>query len=248
MVKSRLMPQPKILLLQTRAPGDPVILEEIRIFARNAGVPAENIFPHNLLISTPTVDQAGQLDAVMIGGSGEYFVSRGDLPNFQGILDLLVDLIETGHPMFASCFGFQLIVRAFGGEVSFLPEKMELGTYDLSLTDAGMSDELFGSLPAVFRAQLGHKDQATRLPDSLTHLAYSERSPYQAIRFPGKPVWATQFHPEVTREENLGRFKRYIDLYASKTDREDLRETLARFQSAPETERLIPRFMQLVFS
>ncbi len=248
MVKSPLMPQPRIILLQTRAPGDPVILEETRIFARNAGVPVENITSHNLLVSTPTIAEARQHDAVMIGGSGEYFVSRGNLPNFQGILDFLIEVVETGQPMFASCFGFQLIVRAFGGEVTFLPEKMELGTYDLSLTEAGKSDELFGFLPEVFRAHLGHKDQATRLPDSITHLAFSERAPYQAIRFPGKPVWATQFHPEVTRDENLGRFKRYIDLYASKTDREDLRETLARFQSAPETERLIPGFMQLVFS
>jgi GMP synthase (glutamine-hydrolysing) len=242
------MSQPKILLLQTRRPDDPVLSEEIRIFARNAGVPLENIIPHNLLVATPTIARARQLDAVMIGGSGEYFVSKGNLPNFQGILDFLVELVESGQPLFASCFGFQLIVRAFGGEVTFAPEKMELGTYVLQLTENGKSDELFGALPASFQAHLGHKDQATRLPAALSHLAYSERSPYQAIRFPGKPVWATQFHPEVTRDENLGRFKRYIDVYAATLAADELRETLARFAPAPESEDLIPGFMRLVFS
>jgi GMP synthase (glutamine-hydrolysing) len=132
--------------------------------------------------------------------------------------------------------------------VIFAPEKMELGTYALRLTEAGRSDELFGRLPPTFHAHLGHKDQATRLPDSLSHLAFSERAPYQAIRFPGKPIWATQFHPEVTRDENLGRFKRYIHLYGAKLEPEDLRETLDRFTPAPESEGLIPSFMQLVFS
>jgi GMP synthase (glutamine-hydrolysing) len=240
------MSEPTILLLQTRSADDPVIAEEIRIFARNAGVPTENVIPNNLLETTPTLAQARRHDAVMIGGSGEFFVSRGNLPNFQGILDFLMEVVESGQPMFASCFGFQLLVRAYGGDVTFLPEKMELGTYDLNLTEAGGSDELFGFLPPVFKAQLGHKDQATRLPETVTHLAFSERAPYQAIRFPGKPAWATQFHPEVTREENLGRFKRYLPLYASEKDQDELRESLARFQPAPDTEKLIPRFMDLV--
>ncbi|HUF39947.1 MAG TPA: type 1 glutamine amidotransferase [Anaerolineales bacterium] len=242
------MSQPRILLLQTRAPDDPVIPEEIRIFARNAGVPKENIVPHNLLDGAPALERARRLDAVMIGGSGAYFVSQANLPDFQGILAFLVELVESGLPVFASCFGFQLIVQAFGGEVEFMPEKMELGTYALQLTEAGRADELLGTLPSTFHAHLGHKDQATRLPPTFSHLAFSELSPFQAIRFPKKPVWATQFHPEVTREENLGRFKRYIHLYAATIDPEDLRATLARFQPAPETERLIPRFMQLVFS
>jgi GMP synthase (glutamine-hydrolysing) len=131
------MSQPKILLLQTRQPDDPVISEEIRIFARNARVPAENIISHNLLVEVPTISRARQMDAVMIGGSGEYFVSKGNLPNFQGILDFLVELVESGQPVFASCFGFQLIVRALGGEVTYTPEKMELGTYLLHRRDVG---------------------------------------------------------------------------------------------------------------
>jgi GMP synthase (glutamine-hydrolysing) len=125
---------------------------------------------------------------------------------------------------------------------------MELGTYLLELTECGQKDELFGSLPLTFRAHLGHKDQATRLPGVLSHLAFSDRSPYQAIRYPGKPVWATQFHPEVTRDENLGRFKRYIDTYAAKLEPEELKETIARFTPAPESEGLIPRFMDLNFN
>ena len=61
------MSEPTILLLQTRSADDPVIAEEIRIFARNAGVPTENVIPNNLLETTPTLAQARRHDAVMIG-------------------------------------------------------------------------------------------------------------------------------------------------------------------------------------
>ncbi len=241
------MPLPSILLLQAREPNDPVIPEEVAIFARNARVPVEQVTPHNLLLGAPTMSQVRHYDAVMIGGSGEYFVSRGNLPHMDATLELLAEIVDAGHPMFASCFGFQLIVCALGGTITYSPELMELGTYPLMLTGEGLADELFGKMPLHFTALLGHKDRATAFPASLPNLAFSERSPFQALRVPGKPIWATQFHPELTRDENLGRFKRYIDLYAQSIPPDELQTTLDRFQPAPETEKLIPRFMEIVF-
>lgn len=238
---------PKILLLQVREANDPVIPEEIRIFARRAGVPESHVTPHSLLLQAPTLQEARRFDAVMVGGSGEYFVSRENLPDFEKTLEFLRSLVDAGQPVFASCFGFQMIVRALGGEVSYHPEKMELGTYAITCTEAGRQDPLFSQLQPVFPAHLGHKDQATRLPEGVIHLAFSELAPYQAIRIPGKPIWATQFHPEVTREQNLGRFKRYINLYAQTMEPTALKAVIDRFTPAVDSERLIPLFMAQVF-
>jgi len=241
------MSQPKIMLLQVREDGDPVIREEIAIFSRNTGLPEDHIVPHNLLKGPPTIDEVQRHDAIMIGGSGEYFVSRENLPEFPKVMDLLADIVDRGHPMFASCFGFQMIVRALGGEIRYSPETMELGTYPLTLTEHGSRDELFSSLPAVFKAQLGHKDKATILPAVAQNLAFSEKAPIQALRIPGKPIWATQFHPELTWEENLGRLKRYIKLYTQVMSEDEIQETIDRFQPGPETLNLIPSFMKIVF-
>ena len=162
-------------------------------------------------------------------------------------MELLAVIVARGHPMFASCFGFQLLVRALGGEVSYTPETMELGTYRLTLTEAGQADELFRMLSPVFCAQLGHKDKATVMPAGISNLAYSDLAPFQALRVPEKPIWATQFHPELNWEENLGRLKRYIDLYTPVLTKAELKETIERFQPSPETGKLIPAFMKLVF-
>jgi GMP synthase (glutamine-hydrolysing) len=238
---------PKILLLQARNHGDSAKTGERLSFARRAGIDVEQFVPHDLLAGAPSIDNVLAHDAVMVGGSGDYYVSKENLPYHNQTLDVLREVTERGHPMFASCFGFQLLVRALGGDIIFDPPNMEVGTFDLTLTAAGQNDELLGSLPPQFKAQLGRKDRAANLPNSVLHLAGSERCPFQAIRVPGKPIWATQFHPELDREDNLGRFLRYQAGYGAVMSEAEQEETLNRFQDSPETEELIPRFLTLVF-
>jgi GMP synthase (glutamine-hydrolysing) len=183
----------------------------------------------------------------MVGGSGDYYVSKRSLPQFERQLELLAEIAETGFPTFASCFGFQLLVEALGGRIVHDPVNVEVGTYDLRLTSQGRKDPLLGKLPPVFAAQLGRKDRADRLPDRVRHLALSERSPYQAFRLPDKPIWATQFHPELDLHSNRLRFERYLKGYAEHMSEAERAETRRRFRESPETHGLLREFLSLVF-
>jgi GMP synthase (glutamine-hydrolysing) len=238
---------PKILLLQARNHDDVARSEERQSFADKAGLDIEQIVPYDLLSGTPTLKEVLGYDALMVGGSGDYYVSKGNLPGFTQILDLLRGVVARGHPTFASCFGFQLMTRAIGGEIVYDQEGMEVGTYDLTLTEAGQKDELLGALPRRFRAQLGRKDRASRLPPGCVNLAFSKRSPFQAMRITEKPIWATQFHPELSGEENWTRFQRYQKGYASVLSEEEQVAAASRFRDSPETLVLIPRFIELIF-
>ena len=183
----------------------------------------------------------------MVGGSGDFYVSRGDLPYQQQLFDFLRELAAVGHPTFASCFGFQCLVSALGGEIVHDAGNTEVGTYPVELTAEGKADPLFGDLPPRFAAQLGRKDRAQSLPAVARNLARSDRSPFQAFRLPGRPIWATQFHPELDRERNLGRYRHYLDGYAAAMSEEEREAAFERFRESPETERLLPAFLQLVF-
>ena len=185
----------KVLLLQARNPEDPVREEERQSFSTKTGLPLEQIVPHDLLSGPPSIATVRRFDAVMVGGSGDYYVSKRSLPDFDAQLELLATVAATGFPMFASCFGFQILVQALGGSIVHDPVNVEVGTYDLCLTGEGLEDPLLGRLPSVFAAQLGRKDRAERLPDGVLHLASSQRSLYQSFRIPNRPIWATQFHP-----------------------------------------------------
>jgi len=235
-----------ILLLQARNLDDPAKEEERASFAQKAGIPLSCFIPHDLLDGPPTLEQVLQYDALMIGGSGDYNVSDRSLPYIEKTCALLRDVVAVGHPTFASCFGFQMLVEALGGEIVRDADSMEVGAYDVTLSSAGRDDELFSYLPDVFSAQFGHKERAERLPDTVVNLGASELCAYQAIRVLGKPIWATQFHPEMSGDENRHRFSRYVKMYMGMVGKEECDRILARFTDSPETEELIPRFIKLI--
>jgi len=236
----------RVLLLQARYPDDPAKAEEVLSFSRATRLGAESLVSHDLLEGPPEIEALDDLDAVMIGGAGDFYLSSGDLPHLDATLEFLRTVVEEGRPMFASCFGFQCLVLALGGELTFDPQNGEVGTYDLRLTPDGLHDPLFGELPGQFAAQLGHKDRTLHAPPGTLNLAFSERCAHQALRIPDRPVWATQFHPELDRETNFARFQIYMEGYSDYLSPEEIERAHLRFRESPETWELLPRFLEIV--
>ena len=167
---------PRFLLLQARNPGDPGQAHEQQCFEETLGVPSGSIRSWDLLKGPPQDEDLDKADMLLVGGSGDYSV-LDDVPFVQDFIGFLRDVvIPRNIPTFASCFGFQAIVLAAGGELVRDPESAEVGTFAISVSNAGREDPLLGSLFPTFKAQLGHKDRVERLPDGLTSLAASERS------------------------------------------------------------------------
>ena len=209
-------------------------------FARTLGVPADTIQIHSLLHGAPSSGTLEKIDALLVGGSGDYSV-LGDEPFIRTFLEFLEHVVVgQNFPTFASCFGFQGLVLAGGGDVICDQEGAEVGTFELHLTDDGRSDPLMSNVGHSFFAQLGHKDRATRLPRGMLNLAYSEKTPYQALRVAGANIFATQFHPELTREDNEMRYRTYWENYGNHLQDED--PVLSTLRESPETSMLLPRW------
>lgn len=239
---------PSILLLQARLSDDPMREQEVECFVTQSGLPRESFTAWNLTEGSPSMREVRTHDAVMVGGSGDFYVSKRDLPHFDPLLELLREIVEARHPTFASCFGYQCLVEALGGEILHDPMNIEVGTFELTLTEAGQGDPLLSTLPETFSAQMGHKDRATSHPPGLTNLAGSRRSPYQAFRIPDAPIWATQFHPELSGEANLARYRYYLNGYAGHLTKSEVQATFDRFQPSPEASHLLKDFLKLVFA
>jgi len=220
-----------------------MLTHEQRCFANALNVPMETITPHNLLGGPPCPAALETHDAVLVGGSGDYSV-LGDHDFLGPFFHFLETVIVGGQvPTFASCFGFQALVLAGGGEVVHDEERAEVGTYTLTLTEAGREDGLFSVLGSSFHAQLGHKDHAARLPAGMVNLASSPAAPFQALRVDGLPIVATQFHPELTREANTERYLRYWEAYCTGDTADD--PVLARMKDSPEATALLRRWVAL---
>ncbi len=230
----------RLMVLQARLASDPMLEHERRCFADATGVVEAELDFCNLVDAVPDLEEVVSHDALLIGGSGDFSLSKPDHPFFDPVADLLRRLVRRRFPIFGSCFGYQLLVDALGGRVEHDLACSEVGSFNVMLTEQGRQDDLFGQLPERFVAQMGHLDRATELPPDVPNLATSRRCTHQALRVPGAPVWATQFHPELDHETNLDRCVAYAKQYVSEETTEN-RDAMP----SPEAATILRRFLEL---
>lgn len=121
--------------------------------------------------------------------------------------ELLDRIVADDVPFLGACWGIgtlgrhqgAVIDRRFGEQTAAVP---------IRLTDAGRADPLFGLLPEVFDAYVGHKEAISSLPARAVLLASGDACPVQAFRV-GQHQYATQFHPELDSTAMLSRVALY---------------------------------------
>jgi GMP synthase (glutamine-hydrolysing) len=230
----------RLLILQSRFASDPMLEHERDCYVATTGRRVEELHFRNVVGGVPTVEEVTAYDAVIIGGSGDFSVAEGDQVFFEPMADLLLGLVGLSFPTFGCCFGFQLLVDALGGTVVRDPENAEIGSFDVQVNEEGARDALFGQLPRKFVAQMGHFDRAEKLPRCVLNLVSSERCDFQALRIPGAPIWATQFHPELDEQGNKDRCTAYIKEFGEIEGYEAL--------PSPDALSILPRFLELAIS
>jgi GMP synthase (glutamine-hydrolysing) len=229
-----------ILLIQPRADA-PMIEHEAVCISRYTGLAADqlrSVSPFNEQINAALL---ADFDGVVIGGSDTSVLDS--FPWTQSIIQLIHHMAEVKMPLFGSCWGHQMIARAFGGEVVSDVARKEMGTIDVVLTPAGTTDKLFGKLPASFPAQSGHKDHVMSLPDNIEPLAYSQLSPIQALRVKDHPMYGAQFHADMGTVELKERLEYYQYDYVDTTEFDRI---CASLRESPDALRLLPAFIDEV--
>jgi GMP synthase (glutamine-hydrolysing) len=101
-------------------------------------------------------------------------------------------------PILGICYGMQLMVHKFGGEIC-RADKKEYGRAELHIKG---TSHLFHGLDKSFSVWMSHGDKAKLLPLDFKKLAYTSNSDYAAISHRKKPLYALQFHPEVVHTPN----------------------------------------------
>lgn len=232
----------RFLLLQTRNPDDPMKHHEIASFARALEVHEDKISIFDLLSHSLETRHLKSVDMLLLGGSGHYSAA-GDGEWLDRALDSLRLVHQEAKPTFASCWGFQAMARAMGGDVVHDLSRAEIGTHRLWLTEAGKTDPVFGPLSDVFYGQMGHEDIVTKLPPDAVLLAYSQRVENQAYCFPDRPIYCTQFHPELNCGDLLERVINYPEYIRNIAGMEP-EEFTQLIHETPQTEALLKRFVQ----
>jgi GMP synthase (glutamine-hydrolysing) len=218
---------------------------EVSCFADALNCPVQNVRPFDLLSGVPSQIDLDSVDVVLIGGSGKYSATAND-SWLERAFDVMRNLHEQSKPTFASCWGFQAMARALGGSVVHDLENAELGVRQITLTDAGNDDPVFGPVGPSFVAMMGHEDRVVSLPGDAVLLATSNRVENQAFRFTGKPIYCTQFHPELDREHFLNRVRAYPE-YIQRIEGVDYDTFASACTETPAARSVMLRFVQSVF-
>lgn len=233
---------PRVALLQVRHDAFAEEQEQ-ECFARACGVPRDSLLLVNLL-RHPEVraTDLASAEVMILGGAGAHS-ALDDHPFTQPLSEVVMRWVDGGRPVFGSCWGHQFLGRLLGGSLVHDEERQELGSYLVETTAAGREDPLLEGLPDAFTVQLGHHDRVDRLPPGMEELARSELCPHQLIRLQGKPVYGSQFHPELRREDFLARLAVYRREYAPGA--EAMRRVEEGLRPSPEASGLLRRFLEL---
>ncbi|WP_264888237.1 glutamine-hydrolyzing GMP synthase [Dietzia sp. NCCP-2495] len=102
------------------------------------------------------------------------------------------EVFELGLPMFGICYGFQVMARALGGEVS------ETGNREYGRTDVTVSGgQLHAGLPEHHPVWMSHGDAVTAAPEGFEVTATSAGAPVAAFECTERRLAGVQYHPEV---------------------------------------------------
>ena len=234
----------RILLMQIR--DDPVTKEEeLQEFLRYGKLQPRQIQVLDVF-QTPTFDTSilQGFDALFVGGSSDASVLKPDqYPFIHPAESLLRGCIEASLPVFASCFGFQLLVTALGGTVIRDRPNLEMGVYPIQLNPHGLKDALFEGVGPSFYAVSGHQERATEIPDGLQNLASTAKCPFHAIKVKGQPIYGFQFHPEVDAQDLKNRLNRYQERYLDNAS--EVEKIMASIRETPKANALIAKFIDL---
>ena len=128
--------------------------------------------------------------AIILSG-GPASVYADNAPKFDDAI------MQLGIPVFGICYGFQVMAKALGGEVT-KTGKSEFGRTALSAKES----KLFNNVPHSQLVWMSHGDAVTKAPDNFLVCATTSDTPVAAFESESGQLAGVQYHPEVLHTEH----------------------------------------------
>lgn len=164
------------------------------------GYLGEILQEHDIACEIVKVDEAPvpadctPYDALIALGGPQHAADDDKYPYFIPEKALIRQAVEQDIPYLGICLGAQLLARALGAPVT-RHTMIELGFFDVQLTNEGKADPLFQGLPGSQLVFHWHMD-TFGIPAGGVRLATSENTLNQAFRL-GRRAYGTQYHIEL---------------------------------------------------
>lgn len=143
------------------------------------------LLPHDTPVAE--LQRLGVAGVILSGGPASVYSEGAPLADPK--------LFEGGTPLLGICYGYQLLVKAHGGEVSRATRR-EYGRSSVKLLEkTGIFEGLDNDSMVCW---MSHSDSAVDVPSSMRIIGTSDNSPFAAVEYLDGPQFGVQFHPEVS--------------------------------------------------
>ena len=171
----------KIVVLDFGSQYSHLICRRIRDFSVYA-----ELVPYN--ISLEELKKLNPKGIIFSGGPSSVYDSNAPMPNKE--------IFQLQLPILGICYGHQLIVNNFGGQVK--RAKKEYGSSILSVDN---NSDILSGIGDSIRAWMSHGDEAEEIPPGFKVIGHTEGAKAAAIASEEKSIYGIQFHPEVVHTE-----------------------------------------------
>ena len=107
-------------------------------------------------------------------------------------------LFDLGLPMLGLCYGHQLLVQHFGGQV----QPGTVKEYGFATIETTAASGIFQGLAATEKVWISHGDAAVALPAGFAVIGRTKDCPIAAVADQARRIYGLQFHPEVAHTEH----------------------------------------------
>jgi GMP synthase (glutamine-hydrolysing) len=107
------------------------------------------------------------------------------------------EVFNLGIPILGICYGMQLIVSLFGGEV-IKSKNREYGEAEISIIDFS---DIFSGFDKEITVWMSHGDSISKVPNGFIPIAYS-KDLIAGLKNKELKIFGLQFHPEVSHTKN----------------------------------------------
>jgi GMP synthase (glutamine-hydrolysing) len=106
------------------------------------------------------------------------------------------NILESGLPILAICYGQQTIAAQMGGAVEG-GHHAEFGRANVEIVEPSALFDGVWEIGGAYPVWMSHGDRVTRLPEGFSVKARSENAPFAVASDEKRKIFTTQFHPEV---------------------------------------------------
>ncbi len=129
------------------------------------------------------------------------------------------EVLASGVPILAICYGQQTLVTQLGGQVEG-GHSREFGRADVTINEPSRLYEGVWDVGMRYPVWMSHGDRVTRLPEGFKVVATSPNAPFAIAVNEDKRQYTTMFHPEVVHTPDGGKLlARFVhDIVGLKSD------------------------------